>query len=101
MCHRLYLIRTQVQPGQSMLIMGPSGAGKTSIMRALAGLWRVGSGAVRVHVSESDVMFLPQRPYSESPGTGGRIEGTWLEFAELEVSSLPGGAGPCHGGCCR
>ena len=53
----------QVLPGQSLLIMGPSGAGKTSIMRALAGLWRVGSGRVAMHVTEGDVMFLPQRPY--------------------------------------
>lgn len=39
------------------------GAGKTSIMRAIAGLWRVGAGSVQLHVAEPDVMFLPQRPY--------------------------------------
>ncbi len=45
-----------------LLVQGPSGAGKTSLMRALAGLWREGSGTV-TRPPLSDVMFLPQRPY--------------------------------------
>ncbi len=53
----------QITSGQSLLIMGPSGSGKTSIMRALAGLWRTGSGRIAIHVDEGDVMFLPQRTY--------------------------------------
>ncbi|GAX72920.1 hypothetical protein CEUSTIGMA_g375.t1 [Chlamydomonas eustigma] len=53
----------KVAAGQSLLIMGPSGTGKTSIMRALAGLWKSGSGQVALHVPEQDIMFLPQRPY--------------------------------------
>jgi vitamin B12/bleomycin/antimicrobial peptide transport system ATP-binding/permease protein len=45
-----------------LLVKGPSGTGKTSLMRAMAGLWRDGSGTVK-RPSLSDVMFLPQRPY--------------------------------------
>jgi vitamin B12/bleomycin/antimicrobial peptide transport system ATP-binding/permease protein len=45
-----------------LLIKGPSGTGKTSLMRAMAGLWRDGSGTVK-RPALSDVMFLPQRPY--------------------------------------
>lgn len=47
---------------QPLLVQGPSGAGKTSLIRALAGLWREGSGTI-TRPPLSEVMFLPQRPY--------------------------------------
>jgi putative ATP-binding cassette transporter len=47
---------------EPLLIQGPSGAGKTSLIRALAGIWREGSGTVS-RPALSLVMFLPQRPY--------------------------------------
>ena len=47
---------------EPLLIQGPSGTGKTSLMRALAGIWREGSGKVS-RPPLSEVMFLPQRPY--------------------------------------
>jgi len=54
----------QLQAGDALLITGPSGCGKSSLLRAIAGLWRAGSGAVQ-HPPMEDVFFLPQRPYMQ------------------------------------
>lgn len=55
-------LNTEVKPGESLLIMGPSGSGKSSILRMIAGLWRSGSGNVTTP-DITDMMFMPQEPY--------------------------------------
>ena len=52
-----------MKQGDSLIIMGASGTGKSSILRTLAGLWKDGSGTV-LRPELGAMMFLPQRPYS-------------------------------------
>jgi putative ATP-binding cassette transporter len=52
----------RLQPGKSLLIMGESGSGKSSLLRTIAGLWSTGEGKIGRPPYRS-MMFLPQRPY--------------------------------------
>lgn len=60
--HLVERLSFDVEEGERMLITGASGVGKTSLTRAIAGIWRNGSGRV-VRPPLEDIMFLPQRPY--------------------------------------
>ncbi|MBW4582885.1 MAG: ABC transporter ATP-binding protein/permease [Tildeniella nuda ZEHNDER 1965/U140] len=52
----------EVPTGQGLLVMGASGCGKSSLLRAIAGLWASGSGTI-VRPEADQILFLPQRPY--------------------------------------
>jgi putative ATP-binding cassette transporter len=51
-----------VDKGQGLLIVGASGGGKSSLLRAIAGLWNSGSGTI-MRPKLEQMLFLPQRPY--------------------------------------
>jgi putative ATP-binding cassette transporter len=52
-----------LEPGDTLLVSGPSGIGKTVLMQSLAGLWPFVSGSVRLPAGRQAAMFVPQLPY--------------------------------------
>jgi putative ATP-binding cassette transporter len=53
----------QLDTGDSLVICGPSGVGKTTLLRSLAELWPYASGILCRPDGENATMFLSQLPY--------------------------------------
>lgn len=51
-----------IQPGEKILLLGESGTGKTTLTRAIAGLWPWGQGNVAIP-NGTKILMMPQRPY--------------------------------------
>jgi putative ATP-binding cassette transporter len=52
----------EIAAGERVLIQGESGTGKSTLFRAIGGLWPWGAGEIRTPPREH-MMFMPQRPY--------------------------------------
>ncbi|XP_065609102.1 lysosomal cobalamin transporter ABCD4 isoform X4 [Cyrtonyx montezumae] len=55
----------RISQGDSLMIMGNTGTGKTSLLRVLGGLWESTQGSVQMLTcfGPRGVVFLPQRPF--------------------------------------
>jgi putative ATP-binding cassette transporter len=54
-----------IKPGERLLVAGESGTGKSTLVRAIAGLWPWGGGSVNFH-PDRRLFMLPQKPYVPS-----------------------------------
>jgi vitamin B12/bleomycin/antimicrobial peptide transport system ATP-binding/permease protein len=66
-CAMLDQARVEVVPGERIQILGKPGSGKSTLFRALAGMWPWGQGTIQLPPRDA-MMFMPQRPYLP-PGT--------------------------------
>ena len=51
-----------IAPGERVLVAGESGTGKSTLVRAIAGLWPWGEGTIEV-ASGAKLLLMPQRAY--------------------------------------
>ena len=51
-----------VAPGEKVLVVGESGTGKSTLVRAISGLWPWGEGEILIR-SGARVFLMPQQPY--------------------------------------
>jgi vitamin B12/bleomycin/antimicrobial peptide transport system ATP-binding/permease protein len=61
-CATLDQSRVEMSPGERLQILGDAASGKSTLFRALAGMWPWGGGTLRLPPREA-MMFMPQRPY--------------------------------------
>lgn len=55
-------IKEEFVHGQNYVLKGPSGIGKSTFIRAIAGIWPFASGEI-ILPENRNIMYLPQKPY--------------------------------------
>jgi vitamin B12/bleomycin/antimicrobial peptide transport system ATP-binding/permease protein len=51
----------EIAPGEKVLVVGESGTGKSTLVRAIAGLWPWGGGEILIN--DTGLFLMPQQPY--------------------------------------
>ena len=80
-------LNIHLRHGEHLLIVGDSGTGKSSLLRAIAGLWTSGNGIIG-RPADDDVYFLPQRPYCTVGSLKDQLLYPSLEFLDSEAMLL-------------
>lgn len=85
----------ELDRGDTLLVSGPSGIGKTVLMQSLAGLWPFVSGSVRLPSGRQAAMFVPQLPYiplgdlravASYPNDAGAVDDREIQQALIKVA---------------
>lgn len=84
-----------LERGETLLVSGPSGVGKTVLLQSLAGLWPFASGRIGLPTGPHAAMFVPQLPYLplgdlravvSYPNEEGDIADTEIQQALIKVA---------------
>jgi putative ATP-binding cassette transporter len=84
----------RLQRGESMVVTGASGTGKTTLLRSLAQMWPATTGSWSTPEGFSEAMFVPQVPYAplgdlrtvvSYPARPGDIDDDQLKAALIKV----------------